>query len=103
MTDSLIGARIRSRRIECGKRLVDLAGELGVTPQQVHRYERGINPVPVSALLHLSALLGVSLCWFLADVSDEAREEADLVGLWRKVGKRVRAQVWGALRGAVRS
>lgn len=68
--DELIGARIKRRRVECGKTLAEVAGDIGVTPQQIWRYEDGQNPVSVANLFHLSAVLGVSLCWFLADVAD---------------------------------
>jgi len=71
--DELIGARIKRRRAECGKTLAALADDIGVTPQQIWRYEVGQNPVSVANLLHLSAVLGVSLCWFLADVADADR------------------------------
>ena len=43
-TDNHVGGRIRERRIMVGLTQQQLAEMIGVTCQQAHKYERGINP-----------------------------------------------------------
>ena len=54
-----IGQKIRARRLALGLRQVDLAQALGITYQQVQKYERGINAVTVARLLIIAGALGV--------------------------------------------
>ena len=57
-----IGARMRTRRRQLGLSQSDLAGRLGVTFQQVQKYERGANRVAASTLLAASVLMTLPLC-----------------------------------------
>ena len=52
-------ARLRVFRKVAGLTLADVAEALGVTYQQVQKYEAGINQIPLSALPALCDLLGV--------------------------------------------
>jgi transcriptional regulator with XRE-family HTH domain len=59
--DKKIGARIRARRLEIGMSQEMLASKLGITFQQVQKYEKGINRVAAPTLLDLSEALNTSV------------------------------------------
>jgi transcriptional regulator with XRE-family HTH domain len=56
-----LGARVRARRQELGMSQERLADLLGVTFQQVQKYEKGINRIAASRLVPLCAALETSL------------------------------------------
>lgn len=62
--DAHVGARIRSRRQALAKSQVQLGAAIGVSFQQVQKYERGLNRVSASALYGLAAALEVEPAWF---------------------------------------
>lgn len=67
--DKEIGARIRARRNVLGLSQERLGDELGLTFQQVQKYEKGTNRVSGSRLVHLCSILKTSpneLCGFEA-------------------------------------
>jgi transcriptional regulator with XRE-family HTH domain len=55
--DMWIGRRVRSRRLELGMSQEVLAELLGVTFQQVQKYEKGVNRIAASRLFDISAAL----------------------------------------------
>ncbi len=67
--DAHVGARIRKRRTQ--KRLSQsaLGGELGVTFQQVQKYESGANRVSASKLWTISKSLNRNVGWFFDGLS----------------------------------
>jgi transcriptional regulator with XRE-family HTH domain len=52
-TDRHIGARIRERRLEIGMSQELLAETVGVTFQQIQKYEKGVNRVSASMLFRI--------------------------------------------------
>lgn len=62
--DALVGNNIRILRLEKGFSQADLAERLGVTFQQVQKYEKGINRVGSGRLARLSQVLCVSVSRF---------------------------------------
>jgi transcriptional regulator with XRE-family HTH domain len=58
--DAAIGARIRSLRLHNGLTQQKLAARLGVTFQQVQKYERGTNQINPTRLLKVASIFGVS-------------------------------------------
>src|ERR1700759_862664 len=71
-----IGARIRTRRRQLGLSQSDLAARLGVSFQQVQKYERGANRVAASTLLAAAQVLGTSISWLVGEeVSGRADDE----------------------------
>jgi transcriptional regulator with XRE-family HTH domain len=68
-----IGRRIRRRRLLLNMTQTALARALGVTFQQVQKYERGASPVPSSRLIRISQCLEVTSGYF----SDGSAELAD--------------------------
>ena len=62
--DIEMGRRIRLRRRETGISQKELAGHLGVTFQQVQKYEKGINRVGAARLQEIAKMLGVDIPFF---------------------------------------
>ncbi|MGJ4971050.1 helix-turn-helix domain-containing protein [Bradyrhizobium sp. HKCCYLRH1073] len=65
-TDAKIGRRIRMRRLELGISQTDLANAVGVTFQQIQKYEKGINGIRGSRLAAIAAALQVDLPFLFA-------------------------------------
>jgi transcriptional regulator with XRE-family HTH domain len=63
-TDVYVGSRLRMRRMMLGVTQEKLSEGLGVTFQQVQKYEKGVNRISASRLQHLSHLLKVSAPFF---------------------------------------
>lgn len=57
--DAELGARIRRYRMIRGMSQEKLGERLGLTFQQVQKYEKGVNRVSVSRLLDMANILGV--------------------------------------------
>ena len=72
--DVAIGARVRARRRMLGMSQTALGEELGVTFQQIQKYERGINRISGSTLVRLGRVLAVPAGSLLGD--DEKAEDA---------------------------
>lgn len=66
--DEHVGARIRMRRIMLGLSQQKLGEALGLTFQQLQKYERGTNRVGASRLWDLAHLLDVPIAFFFDDM-----------------------------------
>ena len=62
--DTHVGQKIRARRIFLQMSQTEVADAVGVTFQQIQRYERGANRVGASRLQQISEVLGVSPFYF---------------------------------------
>ncbi|WP_439578601.1 helix-turn-helix domain-containing protein [Elioraea sp.] len=62
--DRHVGARIRERRLLLGMSQQQLAEAIGVTYQQAHKYERGLNRISAGRLYGIAQTLGVPVSWF---------------------------------------
>lgn len=71
-TDVHVGARVRLRRTLLGMSQEKLGEALGLTFQQVQKYERGANRIGASRLLELSQVLEVPVGFFFEDMPDPA-------------------------------
>jgi transcriptional regulator with XRE-family HTH domain len=63
-TDKYVGSRLRMRRIMLGMSQEKLGDALGLTFQQVQKYEKGVNRIGASRLQHLSEILQVPVAFF---------------------------------------
>lgn len=68
--DVHVGTRIRLRRTLLGMSQEKLGEALGLTFQQVQKYERGVNRVGASRLFDLSRVLDVPISFFFDDLPD---------------------------------
>ena len=62
--DRHVGARLRERRIMLGLTQQELAELIGVTYQQAHKYEKGINRIAAGRLSVIARALGVEIDYF---------------------------------------
>jgi len=62
--DIHVGSRVRLRRIELGISQEKLAAELGLTFQQVQKYERAANRISASRLFQIGKVLDVKVPFF---------------------------------------
>jgi transcriptional regulator with XRE-family HTH domain len=63
-TDKHVGSRLRMRRLMLDMSQTDIADALGVTFQQVQKYEKGSNRISASRLQHISQILQVPVPFF---------------------------------------
>lgn len=68
--DVYVGSRLRLRRILLGMSQQKLSDALGVTFQQLQKYENGSNRISASRLYQLSRLLGVPISFFFSEYGE---------------------------------
>lgn len=69
--DVHVGSRVRMRRTLLGMSQEKLGDALGLTFQQVQKYERGANRVGASRLFEISRILDVPVSFFFEDMPSE--------------------------------
>jgi transcriptional regulator with XRE-family HTH domain len=67
-TDTHVGSRIRLRRNMLGMSQEKLGENLGITFQQIQKYEKGTNRVGASRLQAIANILGVPVAFFFEDL-----------------------------------
>ncbi|HEX7389747.1 MAG TPA: helix-turn-helix transcriptional regulator [Acidiphilium sp.] len=77
--DVHVGSRIRLRRTLLGMSQEKLGDALGLTFQQVQKYERGVNRVGASRLFDISRVLDVPISFFFDDMP-EGMNDAPMSG-----------------------
>lgn len=79
--DPFIGMRVKQRRMELGMTQGQLGNKLGITFQQVQKYENGKNRISASTLFKISQILGVSISYFVEGFNESfaLRDENSLV------------------------
>ena len=83
--DLHVASRVRERRIVLGISQRKLASALGLTFQQLYKYERGENRISAGRLYELGKVLGVPIAFTtLQPLIDQARRPGWLRGReWR--------------------
>ncbi len=71
--DHYVSLRIRQRRIMLGLTQQQMAELIGVTYQQAHKYETGINRISAGRLYQIAQALGVDIGYFFEDVDPERK------------------------------
>jgi transcriptional regulator with XRE-family HTH domain len=74
--DAEVGRRVRSRRLECSLSQTDLAEGIGVTFQQVQKYEKGVNRIGAGRLQRISEKLDVPITFFFGATPHAAERGA---------------------------
>ena len=69
LVDHHVGARIRERRTTLGLSQQQLARMIGVTYQQAHKYERGLNRISAGRLFEIAQVLDVPISFFFEGLS----------------------------------
>jgi transcriptional regulator with XRE-family HTH domain len=81
-TDKHVGNRVRIRRLMLGVSQTKLADALGITFQQVQKYEKGANRISASKLQHISRFLQAPIPFFfegLPGASDKPAKNDDTI------------------------
>ena len=79
-TDVHVGSQIRTRRLALGMSQEKLADGLGLTFQQVQKYEKGANRVGASRLQAITGILGVPISFFFDGASPPPSSPRKKVG-----------------------
>ncbi len=73
--DRFVGSRIRERRVMLGLSQQQMADMIGVTYQQAHKYERGINRISAGRLYEIALVLRVPVSFFFDGIEGRPGEE----------------------------
>jgi len=81
--DKYVGSRVRARRVGLRISQTKLGDAIGVTFQQVQKYENGTNRIGASNLYKISRQLGIEVAYFFQDMPEDLYEasNADPYGL----------------------
>lgn len=77
--DIHVGSRVRLQRMLLGMSQEKLGEQLGLTFQQIQKYEKGINRIGASRLYELARVLGVSVEFFYEDAPGTASSNKSAV------------------------
>ena len=79
--DSHVGGRVRLRRMLLGMSQEKLGESLGLTFQQVQKYEKGVNRIGASRLFDLAQVLGVPIQFFYDEIDPtDHHQHASMMG-----------------------
>jgi transcriptional regulator with XRE-family HTH domain len=113
--DRKLGTRLRARRIEIGMSQEHLADQLGITFQQVQKYEKGVNRMAASRLFDVAKAVDLPVAQFFEGAGPGARREdvpdiratsegAELAALFAEIkSKAVRRRVIDLVRALIDS
>jgi transcriptional regulator with XRE-family HTH domain len=73
--DRYVGSRIRERRVMLGLSQQQMAHLIGVTYQQAHKYERGINRISAGRLFEIARVLRVPVSYFFEGLEGNGSED----------------------------
>ncbi|WP_026363184.1 helix-turn-helix transcriptional regulator [Methylopila sp. M107] len=65
--DAHVGSRVRMRRVLIGMSQEKLGEALGITFQQIQKYEKGTNRIGASRMQQISTVMGVPVSYFFED------------------------------------
>ncbi len=86
--DLHVGSRVRLQRMLLGMSQEKLGEQLGLTFQQIQKYEKGINRIGASRLFELAKVLGVSVQFFYEDAPGTASDYKSHVASTSGFGER---------------
>ena len=75
--DVHVGKRVRHRRWLIGMTQQQLAEQVGIKFQQIHKYETGANRVSASRLWDIADALGVPVSFFFEGLDETQKDEAE--------------------------
>jgi transcriptional regulator with XRE-family HTH domain len=108
--DVMLGERIRRRRRELGLSQSALGAKLGITFQQVQKYENGANRVSATMLIKLSNALALSVSEILSEIDpgappvDAKGQDAQLAAAFARISStEMRAAVLVLVEGLARA
>jgi transcriptional regulator with XRE-family HTH domain len=75
--DAQVGNRVRIRRMLIGMSQEKLGDLLGLTFQQVQKYEKGVNRIGAGRLFEIARILGVPIDFFYDGIGEPAKSSED--------------------------
>jgi transcriptional regulator with XRE-family HTH domain len=100
LADRLVGERVRLRRKELGLSQDKLGKAVGVTFQQIQKYENGVNRIGAGRLTQIGAFLDVPVSYFfdgLSGVVENQTEESNVLGALKAPGAMELLRAYGAI------
>ncbi len=76
--DALIGNRLRQRRLEMHVSQTELGAQLGISFQQIQKYEKGANRLGVGRLSQIAAILKTDIAYFMSDLGDGKKRPSSI-------------------------
>lgn len=80
LVDVHVGSRVRLRRTMLGMSQEKLGDAVGLTFQQIQKYERGANRIGASRLYQFSHIMDVPVSFFFADMPTAAKSDPAMAG-----------------------
>ncbi len=77
--DVHVGGRVKARRTLIGMSQEELGKHVGLTFQQIQKYENGKNRIAASRLWEFSLVLGRPISWFFEGIGEPKRKGDDLL------------------------
>ena len=77
--DIHVGARVRERRVSLGMSQANLGEYLGLTFQQIQKYERGANRISASKLWAIANFFEVPIEWFFDGLGTAGKGQEDVM------------------------
>ena len=77
--DVHVGERVRTGRTLIGMSQTELGKHVGLTFQQIQKYEKGMNRITASKLWVISRVLGRPISWFFEGIGKQKRKGDDLL------------------------
>jgi transcriptional regulator with XRE-family HTH domain len=69
--DKYVGSRLKSKRLMVGMSQDELGKAVGVTFQQIQKYEKGLNRIGCSRLFEISSVLDASISFFFEGINGD--------------------------------
>ncbi len=77
--DVHVGERVKARRTLIGMSQEELGKRVGLTIQQIQKYEKGVDRIAASRLWVISLVLGRPISWFFEGIGKRKRKVEDLL------------------------
>ncbi len=77
--DVHVGRRVKARRTLIGMSQEELGKHVGLTFQQIQKYENGMNRIGAGRLWRFSLILGQPISWFFEGIGEQKRKSDDLL------------------------
>lgn len=83
--DKAIGLNIKQHRKMRGRTQSDLAAHVGVSYQQVNKYESGKNCTPIAAIYSIAEYLNISILSILPGQTIDTAQQQEFVHHWNRL------------------
>lgn len=65
--DKMVGKRLKERRLFMGLSQMELSSQIGVSFQQLQKYEKGKNRISAGKLFYVAKILNTEISYFYSD------------------------------------